>query len=599
MIAWFIAALAGAVAAVVQYGRALLAPRTMPLALLRALTALLIIALLLDAPAGRATKLTPDVALDASESWLRATDSSAWKTALDSAARISGTKLRFGDSLRADASRGLPTDHLSRVRGVVDAATGSGRPVVIVTDGELDEPELLPGLPRGSRTLVISKREGPDASVSLLDAPRALLAGDTVSARVTLVGGSQGSGAARVELRLDDVVLDSTNTPALAPYAERVVALRGVAGGAERGALLRAIVRAPGDREPRNDTLSLGVDVTRAPAAVFVSTAPDYDAREAVAALRGVTSLPTRAFYRVAPGMWRTDGALARVEEKAVREAVRDAPMVVLHGDTSVFGAPRLATRGALLLFAPPTGDEGEWFAAAAPPSPIAPQLAGIPFDSLSPLSVSPLMPRAEWQGVITRRGGVPDDRRVALVGWETPRRIAVLGASGFWRWRFRGGVRSDAYSALFGALYDWLAAGRTDRRAVVPDGEPLRAGMPVHWRRGAPADSVATIVLMRRDGTAQRRTVSVHFSEGASIAETPALPVGIYDVTTTGGSSVLAVNQSREWIPRRSAVRSGAVGGEPALGEAPELREQAWIYVLIVLLLCAEWLLRRRVGLR
>jgi hypothetical protein len=61
----------------------------------------------------------------------------------------------------------------------------------------------------------------------------------------------------------------------------------------------------------------------------------------------------------------------------------------------------------------------------------------------------------------------------------------------------------------------------------------------------------------------------------------------------------VLAVNQSREWIPRRSAVRSGAVGGEPALGEAPELREQAWIYVLIVLLLCAEWLLRRRVGLR
>jgi hypothetical protein len=103
----------------------------------------------------------------------------------------------------------------------------------------------------------------------------------------------------------------------------------------------------------------------------------------------------------------------------------------------------------------------------------------------------------------------------------------------------------------------------------------------------------------MRRDGTAQRRTVSVRFTEGASVAETPPLPVGIYDVTTTGGSSVLAVNQSREWLPRRVTMRSGAVGGEPALGDAPELRDQAWVYALVVLLLCAEWLLRRRVGLR
>ena len=294
-----------------------------------------------------------------------------------------------------------------------------------------------------------------------------------------------------------------------------------------RSAAASPSVRSAGDREPRNDTLSLGVDVTRAPAAVFVSTAPDYDSREAVGALRGVTSLPTRAFYRVAPGMWRTDGSLARAEEKDVRDAVRDAPMVVLHGDTAVFGPPRAASRGALLLFAPPAGDEGEWFVAAAPVSPIAPQLSGIPFDSLPPLSVAPVLPKAEWQGLITRRGGSTDDRRAVLVGWETPRRIAVLGASGFWRWRFRGGVRSDAYSAVFGALYDWLAAGRTDRRAVVTDGDALRAGMPVRWRRGAPADSVATVVLMRRDGTAQRRTMSVRFTEGASIAETPGLPVG------------------------------------------------------------------------
>jgi len=599
MIVWLIALLAGALAAAVQYGRRVLEPRTLPLALLRALAATLVVALLLGAPAGRASSVAPDVALDASESWLRAADSAAWKAALDSAARIGGAVHRFGDSLRVGASGGAPADHASRVRNVVDAATGSGRPVVIVTDGELDEPELLAGLPRGSRTMVFARHEGPDAAISELDAPRALLAGDTVSARVTVVGGAAGSGAGRVELRLDDAVLDTVSLSALAPFAERVVALRGIARGVERGALLRAIVRVPGDRESRNDTLTLGVDVTRAPAAVFVSTAPDYDAREAVAALRGVTSLPTRVFYRVAPGTWRTDGTLAHVEEKAVREAVRDAPMAVLHGDTAVFGPPRAATRGALLLFAPPSTEEGEWYAMAAPVSPLAPTLGIMPFDSLPPLSVAPLLPAAEWQGLLTRRGGAQEDRRPALVGWETPRRIAVLGASGFWRWRFRGGVKSDAYSALFGALYDWLAAGRTDRRAVVPDGAPLRAGMPVRWRRGAPADSVATVVLVRRDGTAQRRTVAVRFADGASVAETSALPVGIYDVITAGGTSLLAVNQSREWVPRRGTVRSGAVGGEPAVGEAPVLREQAWIYFLVVLLLCAEWLLRRRVGLR
>jgi hypothetical protein len=401
-----------------------------------------------------------------------------------------------------------------------------------------------------------------------------------------------------VEFRLDDALLDTASIPALPPFSERVIPLRGIIVGAERSAVMRAVVRAAGDREPRNDTLSYGVDVTRAPAAVFVSTAPDYDAREAVAALRGVTSLPTRAFYRIAPGMWRSDGGLSRVEEADVRTALRDAPMVIMHGDTTVFGPPRNVTRGALLLFAPPQAEDAEYFAYATPASPIAPALGALPFDSLPPLNVAPLLPRAEWQGLMTRRGGAPDDRRPALVGWETPRRIAVLGASGLWRWRFRGGVRSDAYAALFGALYDWLAEGRTDRRAVVPEGQVIRAGMPLRWRRGAPADSMAWVVISRR-GTTQHDSLTIHFSEGAAVSETAALDPGIYDVKTTGGSSVIAVNASYELVPRRSRVRSGPVGGQASLGDAPALREMGWAYVLAVLLLCGEWLLRRRVGLR
>ena len=597
---WFIAALAGVLAAGVQYGRGALAPPTLPLALLRGIAAALVVALLLGAPGGRATTPVPDVALDVSESWLRASDSSAWRSALDSASRFGEAALRrFGDSLRTETGRSAPGDRASRVRGVVDAATGSGRPVVIITDGELDEPQLLVGVPRGSRMVVIPRREGPDLGIATLDAAHALLAGDTLQVRVTLRAGAAGSAAGRVDLRLDDALLDTLTLRELPAFAERTITLRGVAVGIERGAVLRAIVRIPGDREPRNDTLSLGVDVTRAPAAVFVSTAPDYDAREAIAALRGVTSLPTRAFHRVAPGMWRTDGSLARAEESAVRDAVRDAPMVVLHGDTAVFGPPRSASRGALLLFAPPLADDGEWFASAAPVSPLAPALSGIAFDSLPPLSVAPAVPRGEWQGLLTRRGGAPDDRRPALVGWESPRRVALLAASGFWRWRFRGGVRADAHAALFGALYDWLAAGRTDRRAAIPDGEPVRAGVPVRWRRGAPSDSVAVAVLVRRGAGTRADTINVRFDDGASVAETPPMAEGIYDVKVPGGAAVLAVNASREMIPSRPTVHSGAVGGEPSLGEAPALRERALVYVLVVLFLCAEWLLRRRGGLR
>lgn len=600
MLLWIFAALLGVLAAVLQYGRAVLTPRATPLALLRAIAVTLIAALLFSAPAGRPRAIAPDVALDASISWLRAApDCDRWRMALDSASILGGARwMRFGDSLRHDPSIDAPADNASRLRPVADRAAGTGRPVIVITDGEVDDPDALASLPRGSRTLVIPCRPAPDVAISSLEAPRTLLAGDTITVRVSLVAGAAGAPRGHVQLRLDAALVAEADYDSLPPFGERPLALRAVAAGAERSAVLRAIVQA-GDLEPRNDTLAIGVDVSRAPAAVFVSTAPDYDAREAVAALRGVTSLPTRAYYRVAPDAWRAEGTLQPVEESVVRTAVREAPLVVLHGDTSMFGPPRAATRGALLLFAPPATDDGEWFAVAAPPSPLAAALSTLPFDSLPPLDVSPSVPRGDWQGLIVRRGGAPDDRRVALSGWDSPRHIAVLGASGLWRWRFRGGTRADAYGTLFGSLFDWLAAGRTDRRAAVPDGEPLRAGAPVRWRRGAVADSVVNVTITRRSATGRVLSFALRFTEGAIVAETPPLPPGIYDARMDGGSAVLAVNPSRELVPRRPSVRAGSVGGVLGLGAAPSLRDQGWVYALAILLLCAEWMLRRRVGLR
>jgi hypothetical protein len=591
----------GLAVALAQYGRTALTPRTAPVAILRALAAMVIAALLFDTPLGRANLPQPEVALDASMSWLRAAPACrAWNAALDSASRIgNGRWLRFGDSLRADGGREPPTDRASSLRAVTDRAAGVGHPVVIITDGELDDSDLLGSLPRGSRVLAAPCAAGPDVAVTAMDAPRTLLAGDSLSARVTLVAGGAGAPAGRIELRLDDALLAASDVPALAPFAELPVELHGVAGGAPRAAVLRAVVRASGDLEARNDTLAVGVDVSRAAAAVFASTAPDFDAREAVAALRGVTSLPTRAYYRVTPGSWRTDGTLARVPEADVAAALRDAPLAVIHGDTALFGSPRSVTRGALLLFAPPATDQGEWYAASTPPSPLAPALVSLPFDSLPPLSVAPTLPRGEWQGLVTRRGGAPQTTRVALVGWDAPRRIAVLGAQGFWRWRFRGGIRAEAYDAFFGSLYDWLVEGRTDRRAAMPAGPSLRAGEPIHWRRGAAADSVVRLTITRRSATGRVYSVLLRFTDTATVAESAALAPGLYDVKMDGGQTVLAVNASRELLPRRPTVLSGEVGGASVAGAAPTARDFGWLFLLAVLLVCAEWLLRRRIGLR
>jgi len=69
--------------------------------------------------------------------------------------------------------------------------------------------------------------------------------------------------------------------------------------------------------------------------------------------------------------------------------------------------------------------------------------------------------------------------------------------------------------------------------------------------------------------------------------------------VSARGGNAVLAVNPSREWLPRPARVAPGVVRGTLASNAAPSLRAAGWPYAVAILLLCAEWLLRRRRGLR
>src|SRR5215831_250236 len=599
---WLLAVAAGLVVVLVQYGwrdlRAGWAARAAALLRLAAIT--LLVALLLDAPSGPARPVTGWAALDVSASMSRG-DSSLWHAALDSFRRISAeSAFVFGDSTRrADAAPlAKPSDPATLLRPIVERSLGAGHPLTLVTDGEFDDPDAVRSLPVGSRIIVIPRPAARDLGLVSIDVPRAVVSGDTIEARVGVVAGTGGAKAGTLSLTLDGRPIGTTPVDSLPPFGERPVTIRARLEGNAGPAILRAVAASSGDTERRNDTLSIAIDVSRAASAVFVSTSPDFDARYALAVLRGALGIPTRGFFRVAPGEWRVEGALTPISEADVRQAVREAPVAILHGDTAAFGPPRATTLGPLaLIVTAPT--DGEWYPSAAPASPLATALSGLVWDSLPPVALTPTTPQGTWQGMEARRGR-GEERRPILVGTDEPRRVAIVAASGLWRWRFRGGVASDAFTALWGSIFDWLAAERADRRAAVPDERLVRAGEPVRWRRGGANDSVVAVVLRRR-GTTRSDSLTLHFPTGASIVESPPLVAGLYEVTTRGGTALLAVNASREWLPRSPRVQSGLVRGVVAADSAPRLRggAWAWAYGLTILLLCAEWILRRRRGMR
>ena len=600
MQSWVVAAVAALALAFVLYGwrePGGLARRA-PLIALRALAFALVIALLLDAPAGRARPVAPLVALDVSASWLRGGDSAAWRDAVRRARAVGADSIYlFGDSARVGDLPREPSDIASRARPAVERALAVGRPLAIITDGEIDDPAELPALPAGSSIEVIGRSPLADLAVVALDAPRAAVGGDTVELQATVRAAELAPEQAQLAFTLDGRVLASVAIEPLGPRGERTLMAR-VPLTTSDGAHVLAAAIAASDAEPANDTLATSIEVARAARAVLISTRPDLDSRFMTTVLRGAISLPTRAYLRIAPGEWRLEGPLTPVSEADVRRAAREAPLLVLHGDTAHFGAPRSVSAGALALVPNVRDTVGEWYPVAAPASPIASALSGIAWDSLAPLVASPAGPRGEWEGLIVARAR-RFDRRAVIAGAERPRRIVTVSAAGFWRWRFRGGSSADAYDALWGSIFDWLAAQRADARAAVPAEALVREGDAVRWARGSGTDTVVIVRLQRRGEPAGADTVTLRFSDATTVVESAPLGAGVYDVSMTGGTAILVVNRTREMLPRTPTVLPGRVGGGAVVGERPRLRDSGWPIVIALAALCAEWLLRRRSGLR
>jgi hypothetical protein len=376
---------------------------------------------------------------------------------------------------------GLPSDAASRVEPLVAAARARGRPVLVVTDGRLDDAERLSELPEGSRVVVVPASAAPDAGVAGLTAPPAAVGGDTVEIRALVRAGAVGAAASTLGLRLGARRLASHAVPALGAYGEHEARERVVVPRADGRFELRAALGA-GDAVAANDTAALEIDVSASAAAVLVSTSPDQDARFALAVLRGTRRGAIRGYWQVAHGSWRSDDGLRPVEESVVRRAVAEAVLVVLHGDTAHFGPPLAVTRGALILLAGP--DEGEdHYAASAGDSPLRAALAELPWDALPPLRVSAVAVGSGFPALLTRPARRSEER-AAVVLREGRRRVVLVPASGFWRWRTRGGRAADAYDALWGSIFDWAGAVRRSDGAAGPSA----ARIATEWIPRAPS---------------------------------------------------------------------------------------------------------------
>lgn len=551
-------------------------------------------------PGGPATVL-----LDASLSMAAA--GGRWPEALDSArARLhaGATVLRFGSAV-ASFDSFAPTDGLTRLGDALVVARSFGRPIVVMTDGELTE--QMPFTDEQLRGVVaILFRRDTLPNVALLDVavPDYVRRTDTLTVRVVIgAWGALPSVTAALVVReggrvVVRIPVELPPPPAVAPRYLRLPAA--LLGRGER--ILRVSISTDGDREPGDNERLRLLTVTDDPAVVVIADPPDWEARFLVRTLAEVARTPTSGYARVAQGRWVDMHALRPVPEELVQRRAREAALVVVRGALPPWLGER--ARGSLWHWPQretgATWLEGEWYVnAEGLVSPVAALVAGLRWDSLPPLTglrvVEP--PPEGWVGLSARRGRQGVARPVLLgYGEGVGRRVLVVG-EGLWRWAMRGGAAGEAYRTLVASAVDWLlgAGGATtggrelEVARVTPRGVPVR----VAWRGERSPDSLR-LRLERGDSVAER---VLHF--GPTGEAHLVLDTGVYrwSVAEPPRRGWLAVEPYSDEFHLNPVASLGSSGAAPGRLVERETRRW-WIFWIVIAALVGEWAWRQRRGL-
>jgi hypothetical protein len=303
-----------------------------------------------------------------------------------------------------------------------------------------------------------------------------------------------------------------------------------------------------------------------------------------------------------------------------VQRAATDAAILVVHGlgeDVDPWVAALLRSPGRRLVLPVDAAGaglaglpavelrEGEWYASPdIPTSPIAGALAGVVLGGLPPLSdvLVPEVGMREPPLQLQLRGAGSPQSAFQLI--ERPEgRVAIALASGTWRWAMRENGR-EPYRRLWSGLAGWLLS---DQRVAAAEARPrdwvIGRGEPVEW--SLPGDTTTSrIRVLQGDSVVVDTTVA----SGSPLSTGVLAPdVYTYEVTGPSGDTLAAGRfdvspATSEMLPAPvepevSVRTASALGSDDGLGRP--LRTTPWPYLLVIILLCGEWVVRRRSGLR
>lgn len=609
---------------------------------LRAAALLLVLALLFDPVIpwpGSTESRGRWVLLDASLSMSAGAEdgADAWTRARERALerRSEGWRVvTFGDGVGlADSIPVSPEEPASRLApALVRAAESGAREILVLSDLRIDDAVSVRAVTEDLGVAVAFEAMGDaarNAGIYAVEVEDRVDPGAAGSARVEVHGGVPGDSL-RVELAEEGVVVASAVVDAPGPGLRRSleVPLPPASGTGLRRFEARLATDADAFASDDGAVAFASVGSPSEGGVVVVSSSPDWEPRWLLPTLEGTTGLAGTGYLRAGPDRYLTMGSAADrsspVDTAVVRRAAEGAALLVLHGlgeasdawiwslaaraprlvafVTDVAGAARLG-----LTTSPPRA--GEWYVTEeVPASPLSGVLRPLEGADLPPLS-GLLVPEggAEWMIPLTvrLRGTGPAEgplRLRAVAG----RREAVVLARGFWRWSARPSGR-DAYEALWAGVAGWLlreptAAGAEVRPAVrvVPRGERVSWLVPVQREGGRivvrAADERGNDIVADTPLT----TAGTVFSEALEPGEYGYAVLDADGDSVAGGRFDVAAG-TRDMVPAPVAPEglAGAAGAAPGGGGGRPLRTIPWPYLMVIGLLCAEWIGRRRAGLR
>lgn len=539
-------------------------------------------------------------------------------------ADVTPTSTAALDSLR-------PVQTASRASPGVEAAALSGVDSLwILTDGDLDDRVETR---RAAERVGVGLREirvgRPVTRIGIQDIqhPLRIGAGDTLELHLTLVaveGQSPLPDSVYVTVTGPDGSSERRRAPVASPGRVTRTRLTVVTEAVGPNPVWRRYdvgLEDGADPFSAADKRTVWVEVTPGTkGVVVVALDPDWEAAYLKPVLDRSSADGVRAYVRIGSGRFVRVGSApgGGLSEADLRQNLGTAALVVVQARPD--GLPAWLTAAvsrapAVLYLARGTGTlpgttvtieqvvDGEWYVGnALPASPLAGLFAGLSLADLPPLT--PLYGTGgtgRWSPLLALRDRRGAPRPVVVAGVNGDRRWAVVLARGTWRWAARGGATRQVYRALYAGLAGWLLEGGEGERVELVDPRP-DARAAIGWRI-APDVSDLAVTLWDSSGAV---VWSDTLTEPDSVLLGPILPAGEARFEASGLSSRGRFRTGRpfsvsrpegELLPRRTELPIELLAADT---DVPAPRRRAvWPFALAAALLCAEWIWRRRIGLR